>query len=117
MSKIIGKSFIPRTNDEFVGVDPADPPPWVHLWPVSHYLVFADNFFCAKKTKKILIAKLFRNNVVYYVRRLSVSYRMNEDITKNAWRTPLNAQCNIDYRLHNIVISIIDCNILYSLLF
>ena len=22
-----------------------------------------------------------------------------EDITKNAWRTPLNAQCNIEYRL------------------
>ena len=22
-----------------------------------------------------------------------------EDITKNAWRTPLNAQCNIKYRL------------------
>ena len=21
-----------------------------------------------------------------------------EDITKNAWRTPLNAQCNIDYK-------------------
>ena len=24
-----------------------------------------------------------------------------EDITKNAWRTPLNAQCNIEYRLQN----------------
>ena len=22
-----------------------------------------------------------------------------EDITKNAWRTPLNSQCNIEYRL------------------
>ena len=25
-----------------------------------------------------------------------------EDITKNAWRTPLNAQCNIEYRLPNL---------------
>ena len=57
-------------------------------------------FVPKKKTKKrFLIAKLLR---IYYVRRLSVSYRMNvEDITKNAWRTPLNAQCNIEYRLQH----------------
>ena len=41
---------------------------------------FAVNFFCAKKKqkKRFLIAKLLRiNNVIYYVRRLSVSYRVN----------------------------------------
>ena len=42
---------------------------------VSHYLVFANKFFfCAKKKKRVLIAKLLR---IYYVRRLSVSYHMN----------------------------------------
>ena len=41
-----------------------------------HYLVFADMFFVPPK--KILIAKLLRiNNVVFYVRRLSESNRMN----------------------------------------
>ena len=47
---------------------------------VRHYLVFADYVSVPKKThkKNILIAKLLRiNNVMYYVRRLCVSYRMN----------------------------------------
>ena len=37
-------------------------------------LVFADTFFVSKKQKRFIIAKLLR---IYYVRGLSVSYRMN----------------------------------------
>ena len=66
---------------------------------LCHYLVSADNFFLREKNKKkFLIAKLLRT---YYVRRLIVCKLPHEceDITKNAWRTPLHAQCNIEYRL------------------
>ena len=27
-----------------------------------------------------------------------------EDITKNAWRTPLNAQCNIEYNISQLIL-------------
>ena len=46
---------------------------------------FADIFLCEKKKtkKRFLIAKLFRiNTVIYYVRRLSVSYRVNVRTTQ-----------------------------------
>ena len=75
---------------------------------LSHFSKFYDrrcvitlfllmNFFCAKKQKKI-----YSKVASHYVRKLPHEC---DDITKNAWCTPLNAQCNIDY------------NILYSLLF
>ena len=64
---------------------------------------FADNFFVPKKNKK----KIFNSKVAWHqsCHILCPSFvcklpRECEDITKNAWRTPLNAQCNIEYRLH-----------------
>ena len=50
-----------------------------------------------KKKKRFLIAKLLR---IYYVRRFSVTYCMNVRTSqKKAWRTLLNDQCDIKYRL------------------
>ena len=46
--------------------------------------------------KRFLIAKLLR---IHYVRRLCKLPHECEDIIKNPWRTPLNAQGNIEYRL------------------
>ena len=72
------------------------------LSSVCHYLVFADKFFLCQKKKQQ--KKIFNTKVAshrYYVRRLSVLCKLShecEDITKNAWRTPLNAQCNIKYQ-------------------
>ena len=62
----------------------------------SHYLVFAHKFFCAKKKKN------FNSKVASHILCPSFVCKLPhecEDIKKNAWRTPLNAQCNIEYRL------------------
>ena len=60
-------------------------------------------FFWTKQNKKSFNSKVASHNMLCpsFVCRLSVSYILHEceDITKNAWRTPLNAQCNIEYRL------------------
>ena len=64
---------------------------------VCHYLGFADKFFYAKKKKKIFYSKVASHILCpSFVCKLPHEC---EDITKNAWRTPLNAQCNIEYRL------------------
>ena len=70
------------------------------------YLVFADNFiFVPKNNTK---NKIFINEVALHqwCRILPVCSSFVcklphecEDITKNTWRTPLNAQCNIKYQL------------------
>ena len=63
------------------------------------FLVLADKFFwCQKKHKK----KIFNSKVAAYVLCPSFDCKLaheSEDITKNAWRTPLNAQCNIEYNI------------------
>ena len=62
---------------------------------MCHYLVFADNFFCAKK-------KFLYGKVALHILCPSFVCKLPhecEDITKNAWRTPLNAQCKIKYQL------------------
>ena len=61
--------------------------------------VFANNFFWAKKKQK---QKIFNNKVASHILCPSSVCKLPheyEDITKNAWRTPINAQCNIEYRL------------------
>ena len=64
---------------------------------MCHYLVFADKFFCAKKNKKNLYGKVASHILCpSFVCKLPHEC---EDITKNAWRTPLNARCHIKYRL------------------
>ena len=42
---------------------------------LCHYLVFADKFFCEPKEKRFVNSKVASHKD--YVRRLSVSYRMN----------------------------------------
>ena len=68
---------------------------------VCYFLVFADKFFLSQKKKKQQ-KKSFNSKVASHV--LCPSFvsklpRECEDITKNAWCTSLNAQCNIEYRL------------------
>ena len=74
---------------------------------MCHYLVFADKillcqkktfFLCQKKNNK----KFLYGKVASHILCPSFVCKLLhecEDITKNAWRTPLNAQCNIKYRL------------------
>ena len=64
---------------------------------MCHYLVFADKFFVPKKIKKNLYGKVASHILCpSFVCKLPHEC---EDITKNAWRTPLNARCHIKYRL------------------
>ena len=54
---------------------------------------------CQKKYKK---KKIFNRIVSSHILCTSFVYKLPhecENITKNAWRTPLNAQCNIDYSI------------------
>ena len=53
------------------------------------------NFFCAKKKKEIFNSKVASHiPCPLFVSKLPHEC---EDITKNAWRTSPNAQCNIEY--------------------
>ena len=75
---------------------------------MCHYLVFTDNFFlCQKKNKKFLYGKVaLRILCPSFVCKLPHEC---EDITKNAWRTPLNAQCNIKHRLqYSLFLTFLD---------
>ena len=76
---------------------------------VCHYLVFANNYLvfanffgCQKNTQK----KIFISKVASHILCPSFVSKLPhecEDITKNAWRAPLNAQCrlisNINYKI------------------
>ena len=65
---------------------------------MCHYLVFADKFFCAKKKQKKILYGKVASHILYPSLVCKLPHEC-ENITKNALRTPLNAQCNIKYRL------------------
>ena len=66
---------------------------------MSSLFLLINFFFVPKKTTK---NRIFNSKVASHILcPLFVCKLPHEcvDITKNAWRTPLNAQCNIEYRL------------------
>ena len=64
-----------------------------------HYLVFADKlFFVPEITKKKIFNSKGASQILYPSFVCKFPHE-RDDITKNAWRTPLNARCNIDYNI------------------